>query len=98
MLDHETRRDGTKADSEDEGSGREGSEHEGSEIDRLRAEIVNSRRRLGSSLLVLEHRVEESVDWRHWVRAHPLTTLAASALAGYVIGRWGQARGQSRAR
>jgi len=66
----------------------EGRESDSDEISRLRDEISRSRRRLGSSLVALEHRVQEGVNWRHWVRAHPLSSIAVMALAGYMVGRW----------
>lgn len=62
------------------------------EIARLRGEIALSRRRLGSSLHQIEERVSAGIDWRHWVRAHPWTTLAAGAVLGYAVGHLGRGR------
>lgn len=65
------------------------------EIARLRGEIALSRRRIGSSLQQIEERMSAGFDWRHWVRTHPWTSLAAGAMLGYSLGRLG--RSSSRA-
>jgi ElaB/YqjD/DUF883 family membrane-anchored ribosome-binding protein len=65
---------------------------EDDEIARLRGEIALSRRRLGSSLQQIEKRVTAGFDWRHWVRTHPWTSLAAGAVLGYSIAQLGRGR------
>jgi len=62
------------------------------EITRLRGEIALSRQRIGSSLQQIEERMSAGFDWRHWVRLHPWTTLAAGAMLGYSLGRLGRGR------
>ena len=66
--------------------------NEDDEIARLRGEIALSRRRLGSSLHQIEKRMSAGFDWRHWVRLHPWTSLAAGAALGYALARIGPGR------
>lgn len=66
--------------------------NENDEIARLRGEIALSRRRLGSSLHQIEERMSAGFDWRHWVRQHPWTSLAAGAVLGYTLAQLGRGR------
>ena len=59
------------------------------EIERLRAEVEETRHRLGSSLAELERRVSVTAHWRRWANAHPLALLAIGLGAGYLVGRLG---------
>ena len=59
------------------------------EIERLRAEVEETRHRLGSSLAELERRVSVTAHWRQWADALPLALMAIGLGAGYLIGRWG---------
>lgn len=66
--------------------------NEDDEIARLRGEIALSRRRIGSSLHQIEERMSAGFDWRHWVRQHPWTSLAAGAVLGYTLAQLGGGR------
>jgi len=59
------------------------------EIERLRADVEQTRHRLGSSLAELERRVSVTAHWRRWAAAHPLALLAIGLSAGYLAGRLG---------
>jgi len=59
------------------------------EIDRLRADVEETRHRLGSSLAELERRVSVTAHWRRWADAHPLALVAIGLGAGFLIGRLG---------
>jgi len=59
------------------------------EIDRLRADVEETRHRLGSSLAELERRVSVTAHWRRWAGAHPWALLAIGLGAGYLVGRLG---------
>jgi ElaB/YqjD/DUF883 family membrane-anchored ribosome-binding protein len=69
--------------------------NEDEEIARLRGEIALSRQRIGSSLHQIEERMSARFDWRHWVRQHPWTSLAAGAVLGYTFGQFGRGRRSS---
>jgi len=62
------------------------------EIERLRADVEQTRHRLGSSLAELERRVSVTAHWRRWAVAHPLALLAIGLSAGYLVGRLGGVR------
>lgn len=59
------------------------------EIERLRADVEETRHRLGSSLAELERRVSVTAHWRRWADAHPLALLAIGLSAGYLAGHLG---------
>ncbi len=48
-------------------------------------------RRLGAMSLdpdtIIDHLVPASIDWRGTVRRHPMASVAAISLVGYVVGR-----------
>lgn len=71
------------------GVGHHPSKRDAREIARLRADVEETRHRLGSSLAELERRVSVSAAWRRWARAHPLATVAIGLGAGYLAGRLG---------
>lgn len=58
------------------------------ELERMRAEVVRSRNRFGSSLAELERRVSVGTNWRHWVRTHPWAAVSLGIGAGYLVGHW----------
>jgi hypothetical protein len=62
------------------------------EIERLRADVEETRHRLGSSLAELERRVSVTAHWRKWAGAHPVALLAIGLGAGYLVGRLGGVR------
>jgi len=59
------------------------------EIERLRADVEETRHRLGSSLAELERRVSVTAQWRQWADAHPVALVAIGLGAGYLLGRLG---------
>lgn len=59
------------------------------EIERLRAEVEETRHRLGSSLAELERRVSVTANWRRWAEGHPVALVAIALGAGYLVGRLG---------
>lgn len=65
------------------------------EIERLRADVEETRHRLGSSLAELERRVSVTAHWRKWAEAHPVALLAMAMGAGYLVGRLGGVRRRS---
>jgi ElaB/YqjD/DUF883 family membrane-anchored ribosome-binding protein len=58
------------------------------ELQRLRAEVEQSRNRFGSSLAELERRVSVGTNWRHWIRSHPWAAVSLGIGAGYLVGKW----------
>jgi hypothetical protein len=64
----------------------------GGEIARLEAEIAWRRDRLDRSLKELRRRVSSAPSWRHWVRSHPVTSIALAASLGFLLGYRGRRR------
>ena len=58
-----------------------------SERKALLAGINSTRDEISSTLGALRGLVHDSLDWRAWVRRHPMPALAAAALAGFSLGR-----------
>ena len=56
------------------------------EIERLRAEIEASRERVRHSIEDLQDEIEETFDWRAWVREHPWQTVGAAFAIGFLWG------------
>lgn len=56
------------------------------EIERLRAEIEATRERIRGSIEELQHEVDETLDWRRWVREHPWQTVGVAFALGYLFG------------
>ncbi|NND02493.1 MAG: hypothetical protein HKN91_06880 [Acidimicrobiia bacterium] len=56
------------------------------EILRLRAEIQATRERIRGSIEELQHEVDETLDWRRWVREHPWQTVGVAFAIGYLFG------------
>jgi hypothetical protein len=54
---------------------------------RLEEAIRNTRGELDSSLAELKGAMDESLDWRTWVRRHPWPALGLAALIGFRLGR-----------
>ena len=71
------------------GVGHSRSGRDAREIERLRADVEETRHRLGLSLAELERRVSVSRAWRRWARAHPLVIVAIGLGAGVLVGRLG---------
>jgi ElaB/YqjD/DUF883 family membrane-anchored ribosome-binding protein len=55
--------------------------------EKLEASIRSTRRELESSLGELRGVMDESLDWRTWVRRHPWPALGIAALVGLRLGR-----------
>jgi hypothetical protein len=53
----------------------------------LEEAIRSTRQELDSSLGELKGVMDESLDWRTWVRRHPWPALGFAALLGLRIGR-----------
>ena len=60
------------------------------ELERLRADVEETRHRLGSSLAELERRVSVTANWRRWAHDHPLAIVAIGLGSGYLVGRLGR--------
>jgi hypothetical protein len=72
------------------GTGRTGGVHMGTtnkDPDRLQRAIRNTQGELESSLAELKGVMNESLDWRTWVRRHPLPAIGVAALIGVRLGR-----------
>jgi hypothetical protein len=54
---------------------------------RLQGELEVTRAELESTLGELRGAMDESLDWRSWVRRHPWPVLGAVALIGLRLGR-----------
>jgi hypothetical protein len=55
--------------------------------DRLEWAVRTARSELDSTLGELRGVMDESLDWRSWVRRHPWPVLGAAALIGLRLGR-----------
>jgi hypothetical protein len=53
----------------------------------LREGINSTREELTSTIGALQRLMDESLDWRAWVRRHPWPSLAAAAVIGLRVGR-----------
>ncbi|ADO71259.1 DUF3618 domain-containing protein [Stigmatella aurantiaca] len=53
----------------------------------LRAEIERTRAELSTSVSALREEVAAAVDWREWVRTHPLAFVGAAFAVGFVLGQ-----------
>ena len=53
----------------------------------LREGINSTRDEISSTIGALRGLVDESLDWRSWVRRHPFGALAAASLIGFRLGR-----------
>ena len=47
----------------------------------------DTKAEIASTLGALQSAMHDSLDWREWVRRHPLPALAVSAMVGLRIGR-----------
>jgi hypothetical protein len=56
-------------------------------LDGLDTAARDTRAEIESTLGVLQSAMHDSLDWRSWVRRHPLPALAVSALLGLRLGR-----------
>lgn len=56
------------------------------EIDRLRAEIEDTRLRIRSSLEHLQEEVDEKLDWQGYVREHPWQVVGVAFAVGFFFG------------
>jgi len=54
---------------------------------RLQGALEVTRAELESTLGELRGAMDESLDWRSWVRRHPWPVLGAAALIGLRLGR-----------
>lgn len=54
----------------------------------VKADLVLARDRLSSELEWLENTLKGRSPWRARLVKHPVVTLGAAVLAGYVVGRW----------
>jgi len=54
---------------------------------RLEEAIRSTRGQLDQSLAELKGVMDESLDWRSWVRRHPLPAIGVAALIGLRLGR-----------
>jgi hypothetical protein len=53
----------------------------------LLAGINSTRDEITSTVGALRSLVDESLDWRAWVRRHPLPAMFAVSLIGFRLGR-----------
>ena len=53
----------------------------------LLAGINSTRDEISSTVGALRSLVDESLDWRSWVRRHPLPAIVAVSLIGFRLGR-----------
>lgn len=56
------------------------------EIDRLRAEIEATRERIRHSIEGLQTEIDDTIDWKRWVRDHPWETVGAAFALGFLLG------------
>lgn len=56
------------------------------EMYRLKADIALRRQRVVASVGELRRRVDGMTSWRHWVRAHPVLSIAAALSLGFTLG------------
>lgn len=54
----------------------------------VKADLVAARGRLAAELEWLENTLRGTSPWRARVVKHPVVTLGAALIAGYVVGRW----------
>ena len=54
--------------------------------DDLRRAIEESRRQVTSSLDDVQDKISEGIDWKGWVRKHPLEAVGAAFFVGFVFG------------
>jgi hypothetical protein len=52
----------------------------------LRANIAQTREKLVQTAEELKHSVQETLDWRTWIRRHPALALGAAFGAGVWLG------------
>jgi hypothetical protein len=65
------------------------------ELLRAEAEIARTRARVAGSLVALRREMARRVDWREWVRLHPLSFVAGAFLLGALLGSRQQRRRDS---
>jgi hypothetical protein len=53
----------------------------------LREGINSTREEIDTTIGALRGLVDESLDWRSWVRRHPWPALVAASLIGLRLGR-----------
>ncbi|SEM00259.1 Protein of unknown function [Stigmatella aurantiaca] len=53
----------------------------------LRAEIERTRAELSTSVTALREEVAAAVDWREWVRTHPMAAVGAAFTLGFLLGQ-----------
>lgn len=58
----------------------------GKTTNEIESEIVDARNRLGRDLNALEHRIRETVDWKHQFRRNPNVFLGGAFVIGLLIG------------
>lgn len=56
------------------------------EIDRLRREIEATRERIRDSVEGLQTEIDETIDWKRWVRDHPWQTVGVAFALGFLLG------------
>lgn len=56
------------------------------EIIRLRAEIEATRERIRDSIDHLQEEIDETIDWRGWVKEHPWQTVGVAFALGFLLG------------
>ena len=54
----------------------------------VKADLLAARKKLSAELEWLEATLAGTSPWRARVVKHPVVTLGAALLAGYVVGRW----------
>jgi hypothetical protein len=55
--------------------------------EQIRAEIERARGEIAESLLVLRSEVQQTLDWRAFVRRRPQVAVAGAFLIGYWLAR-----------
>lgn len=53
----------------------------------VRLDLAAARERARRRLEALEQRLHHAVDWRGFVRRHPVLTMGAAVVAGYALAR-----------
>ena len=57
------------------------------EIARIQASIELTREQIVKSLEDVQENVQDSLDWKEWVKRHPWETVGVAFAIGFLIGR-----------
>ncbi len=57
------------------------------EVERLRASIELTRGQISAALDEVQDGVQETLDWKLWVKRHPKETIGIAFAIGFLLGK-----------